>query len=242
MNRITEVVKHLIIINAILFIGVSLLKSSGIDLTRYLVLHYPLSDRFLPHQLVTNIFMHADISHIFFNMLALFFLGPFVEQRMGAKRFLMFYIACGLAGMLAHLGVSYINLKDAPEIIGSLTQQQLDYLLVEKKYNTSYLSHSQAGIVMDALRGTLQGASGAILGVTMAFAAFFPNMKLMLLFPPIPIKAKYMALIIIAIDLFSGVSRQSTGIAHFAHLGGAIMGFILVYMWYGNIFKDMFKQ
>lgn len=187
MLRISETVKHLLIINFIVFIGLTILQNTNIDLLDYFVLHTPDTNNFKPIQLVTNMFTHLRFDHIFFNMLVLFFLGPMVEYSLGHKRFLLLYLVAGIVGGAAQLLVS-----------------------------------SNAYIL---------GASGATMGVTLAFATMFPNMKLMLLFPPIPIKAKYLALIIIAIDLFSGLSGASTGIGHFAHLAGALIGFLLVVYW-----------
>ncbi len=242
MNRITEVVKNLLIINVIIFLGVSLTQdNTSIDVGQFFRLYAPFSEHFQPVQLITHMFMHGSLSHLFFNMLALFFLGPYVEQKMGSKRFLIFYLVCGAGAFLAHLGIHYISWFNVSEIANSISSDQLATLMNSGSYANTGLDESQAQILYnglyDAYRIPVVGASGAIMGVTIAFALFFPNMKLMLLFPPIPIKAKYMALIIIAIDLFSGVSRVSSGIAHFAHLGGALTGLILVYLWYSHIFK-----
>lgn len=242
MNRITDVVKNLLIINAIIFIGVSLTQgNTSVNLVQYFQLYAPFSDKFQPVQLITHMFMHGSISHLFFNMLALFFLGPYVEQKMGAKRFLIFYLICGAGAMLAHLGVHYVSYFQVSDLLSSITTEQLATLMNSGSFANTGLDQNQAEVIYKALQDSYNipvvGASGAIMGVTIAFAMFFPNMKLMLLFPPIPIKAKYMALIIIGIDLFSGVSRVSSGIAHFAHLGGALTGFILVYLWYSHLFK-----
>ncbi|NNF33400.1 MAG: rhomboid family intramembrane serine protease [Saprospiraceae bacterium] len=187
MMRITHIVKHLILINIIVFIGLQLLMNANVPVLDYFLLFPPASGNFKPVQLVTYMFTHLDISHIFFNMLVLFFLGPMVESALGPKRFLILYLAAGLAGGVAQMLLS----PGAPSL----------------------------------------GASGATMGVTLAFAGMFPNMRLMLLFPPIPIKAKYLAAIIVGIDLFSGMSGASTGIGHFAHLAGAAAGLLLVLFW-----------
>ena len=187
MMRITHIVKHLLIINVIVFIGLQLLLNSNFAVLDYFLLYPPATGNFKPVQLVTYMFTHLDTSHIFFNMLVLFFLGPMVESALGPKRFLILYLAAGIAGGVAQMFLS----AGAPSL----------------------------------------GASGATMGVTLAFAGMFPNMRLMLLFPPIPMKAKYLAAIIVGIDLFSGISGASTGIGHFAHLAGAAMGFLLVLYW-----------
>lgn len=189
-NRITPVVKNLLIINVIVFVTFHMLFK---EYRSSIYLYYPAMEAFQPYQLISHMFMHGSESHILFNMLSLFFLGPMVEQRMGTKRFLIFYLICGFGAMALHLGLSYVGFLD-PRI-------------------------------------PIVGASGAIMGVFVAFAMFYPNTKLMLLFPPIPIKAKYLMLGLIAFDLFSGVSGVNTGIAHFAHLGGVIAGALLIAMW-----------
>jgi len=189
MGRLTDVVKHLLIINVIVFVafGIIFAQYAG-----YLYLH-PNEQFFQPYQIVSHMFMHGSVTHILFNMFSLFFLGPMVEKALGAKKFLIFYLACGMGAMLLHLTLVYIG----------------------------YLSSTTAVV----------GASGAIVGVFIAFAFLFPDVKLMLMFLPVPIKAKYLMLAFVAFDLFSGVSGLNTGIAHFAHLGGAITGFILMAMW-----------
>jgi membrane associated rhomboid family serine protease len=140
-------------------------------------------------------FMHGSGSHILFNMMSLFFLGPTVEQNLGSKRFLTFYLVCGFAAMILHLVLAQIGFIDASPVVG---------------------------------------ASGAIMGVFIAFGLMYPDVKLMLIFPPIPVKAKYLMGILVLFDLFSGVSGFNTGIAHFAHLGGVIAGLILITMWGKN--------
>lgn len=192
MLRVTDVVKHLLIINVIVYFGAQLLLPN-VDM---LALYFPTSDAFQPYQVVSHMFMHGGTTHLLFNMLMLFFLGPFVEQALGAKKFLILYFVSGFSAMLLHMAVWYLQLDP----------QVLEYVRVV-------------------------GASGALYGVLIAFAAMFPNVKLMLLIPPIPVRAKYLALALIAIDLFSGISKMQTGVAHFAHIGGAIAGFLLIWYW-----------
>ena len=196
MPSITDVVKHLIIINVLVFIGtITLLADSRLNLALY----YPGSEYFEPYQIVTHMFMHADFGHLAFNMLSLFFLGPWVERYWGPRRFLFYYFFCGLGAALIQILSMYYVIENQ----GMLSLANIPML----------------------------GASGAIYGVIIAFAVLFPNVQLMLLFPPIPIKAKYLAVILIGIDLFFGVSGQQTNIAHFAHLGGALFGFLLILFW-----------
>lgn len=193
MNRLTDVVKHLLILNVIIFVCFHIVFP---QFAAYTYLWFPGTENFKPFQLVSHMFMHGSPMHLLFNMMSLFFLGPMVEQNLGSKRFLTFYLICGFAAMALHLGLSYLGLIRPSPIVG---------------------------------------ASGAIVGVFIAFALLYPDVKLMLIFPPIPIKAKYMMVGLVLFDLFSGVTGASTGIAHFAHLGGAIAGFVLISSWGKNL-------
>lgn len=196
MGQITDVVKHLLLINVVMYLAsVALFPES-----RYiLAMYYPSSDFFQPYQLVTHMFMHADLGHLFFNMLSLFFLGPWVERRLGAKKFLIFYFAAGFGAAALHLLVWY-------------------YMV------------SQLGVTSE-INIPVLGASGAVYGVLAGFGTLFPNARLMLLFPPIPIRAAYLAIGLILFDLFTGMSGTRTGVAHFAHVGGAITGFLMIQYW-----------
>ena len=190
MQRITEVVKHLLIINVILFIAFYYVMREYWQMT---FLYFPLSEAFQPFQLVSHMFMHGSESHILFNMMSLFFLGPTVEQGMGSKRFLGLYLACGFSAMALHVLLSFLGVISPVPIVG---------------------------------------ASGAIVGVAIAFAVLYPDVKLMLMFIPVPVKAKYLMGAFVVFDLVAGFGPYNTGIAHFAHLGGALCGFILTWYWY----------
>lgn len=203
MGNITEVVKNLIIINVIFFLGSMMLMQPGgtlIPMHRLdLALHFPLSDGFQPYQIVTHMFMHGDLGHLFFNMLGLFFFGPPLERLWGAKRFLFFYLVAGFGAALIHMLSSY--------------------------YEFAY-----GGIPVNQILPAL-GASGAVYAVFVGFAILFPREKVMLLIPPIPMRASVLVLLLIGYDLYSGLSGYGTGIAHFAHLGGAFFGAIMVWYW-----------
>lgn len=200
--RVTDVVKHLLIINVIVFFGAQVLLGTNQNI---LYLYYPQSEFFKPYQLVTHMFMHGGTGHLIFNMLSLFFLGPLIEYTWKSKRFLFYYLFCGFGAMLTHMAVWYLEFQQLPAA---------DFNML--------MMHPGVAVV---------GASGAIYGVFIAIAMLFPNVKLMLLFPPIPIKAKYLALGLIAYDLISGLGGFNTGVAHFAHLGGALFGFLLIMYW-----------
>jgi membrane associated rhomboid family serine protease len=199
MLRITDVVKHLIIINVLMYVAFVMVFPSQIR-DAYTVLYMPwLEDSlgnsyFKPIQLVTHMFMHSDLGfrHIFFNMIMLFFLGPSVEQAIGKQKFLTYYLSCGFCAIALHILLAY----------------------------TGYISS-----------GSVVGASGAIMGVAIGFGLLFPNMRLMLIFPPIPIKAKYLIGAYVVMDLIGAFGGGESTTAHFAHLGGAIGGFLLMNMW-----------
>ncbi|MBR9859756.1 rhomboid family intramembrane serine protease [bacterium] len=193
-----ELVKNLLIINVLLFLGTTLLEGSGMTFAKYLILYYPASDHFMPHQFITHMFMHADLWHLFFNMFALFMFGSRLEVSWGPRRFLIFYIIAGLGAALVHIGFVYYQLS-----VGDIN------------YYPAML-----------------GASGAVYGILAAFAYYWPNTQLFILFIPFPVKAKYVILFLVFLELTLGLGNFSgDNIAHFAHLGGALVGFILVKIW-----------
>jgi len=221
MGNLTEVVKNLIIINVIFFLGSMLLMAPGgtlIPMDRLdLALHFPLSDGFQPYQIVTHMFMHGDLGHLFFNMLGLFFFGPPLEKLWGARRFLFFYLAAGFGAALVHIGASYYEYNQ----IAAAFMNDPEYLLPAAEASTKALDY-----IVPAL-----GASGAVYAVFVGFAILFPREKVMLLIPPIPMRASILVLLLIGYDLYSGLSGHGTGIAHFAHLGGAFFGALMVWYW-----------
>jgi membrane associated rhomboid family serine protease len=201
MYRITEVVKNLLIINILMFIGTNIVMG---DSRVILAVFYPPSDFFQPYQLVTHMFMHANLTHLLFNMFALFIFGPPLEAMMGPKRFLFYYLFTGFGALFLYFLVKYLEIS-----MGSYSAPEL-----EKLYNTPML-----------------GASGAVFGLLAGYALYFPNNILQLIFPPIALRAKYFVLIYAVAELFLGLGRFNTGIAHFAHLGGALFGLLLVLYW-----------
>ncbi|HMW38772.1 MAG: rhomboid family intramembrane serine protease [Saprospiraceae bacterium] len=198
MYRLTEAVKHLLIINGLVFLGVNTFFTDQESISKF-ALFYPESPMFRPWQLITHMFMHGSVSHLMFNMLSLFFIGPLMESVLGMRRFLIFYFVSGLGGAVLHFAFQY------------------------------YQFHF-AGI--DSVMYTpAVGASGAINGLFIGLAYLFPDLEMFLMFIPIPIKARYLALGLLAYDLLSGISGMASGIAHFAHLGGALFGFLLLLRW-----------
>jgi membrane associated rhomboid family serine protease len=222
-NRFPPVVKNLVIINVLIFIIQMTFGESNPNVIENLfALHDVHSPFFRPHQLITYMFLHGGFDHIFFNMFALWMFGSLLENYWGAKRFLQFYIICGIGAGLLHLGVLYIEMKPAWEYLHSLPQEVQDKWI-----------YSPETVVANkwAVNAPTLGASGAIFGCLAAFGYLFPN-SLIYLYFLVPIKAKWFVLIYGGIELMMAI-RNSAGdsVAHFAHLGGAITGFIIVFIW-----------
>ncbi len=232
MQGMPPVVQNLLIINGILLLATYALQRLDIDLTYYLGFYFPLSDSFMPHQIITSMFMHANIPHLFFNMFALFMFGKVLESVWGSKRFLIYYLVTGLGAVVLHSLVNYIQIHS---ILQSISEQELNEVLTNG-YNA--LSEGKNFVNPDLAQLNLVyhtpvvGASGAVFGILLAFGMLFPNTELMLLIPPMPIKAKYFVIGYGVIELFAGVANFSgDNIAHFAHLGGMLFGFILIKYW-----------
>jgi len=234
MNNINipPVVKNLLIINVLFYVATWVLRSQ-VDLTELLGAHYFDSPKFEIWQPITYMFMHStdNIMHIVFNMFGLYMFGSILENHYGAKRFLNFYLITGLGAILLQWVVQAVELY---QITGSIVDNgklQLD-LLANRQYNPQVFTNSQASNISSIYFGTMVGASGAVFGIMTAFAVLYPNMELMLMFIPFPVKAKYFIPGYIVLELFLGVSRiEGDTIAHFAHLGGALIGYILVKLW-----------
>ena len=203
------VVKHLLIINAILFLATFTLNRFNIDLSDYVGLHFFLAKDFMPYQLFTYMFMHANFEHIFFNMFALWMFGNTLENIWGSKRFLLFYIICGLGAAVSQEVVQFIDFEMRTDWQG-------------------------LAILNDGMREVLNtwntvGASGAVYGLLLAFGMLFPNSRIYLYFL-FPIKAKWFVIGYAVIELLSGFFT-SGNVAHFAHLGGMLFGLILILIW-----------
>jgi|TARA_B110000003_G_C16633582_1_gene527588 membrane associated rhomboid family serine protease len=231
MRSIPETIKQLIIINIIFYFGSQFLGDLSYDI---LALHYFENDKFLISQLVTHMFMHGSPSHILFNMFGLWMFGSPLEQMWGKQKFLFFYFSAGLGAAALQMFVYYIQVQTLYDVI------ELNNLsLSDPSVVLNYMSQNDYNQAISSFNSVMVGASGAIYGVLVAFAFSFPNSKLMLLFPPIPIKAKYFVPLLILLDLFFGLSSFSIGsIAHFAHIGGALIGLVMVLYWKKNQFNS----
>ncbi|SHF06945.1 Membrane associated serine protease, rhomboid family [Bacteroides luti] len=206
------VTKNLIIINVLFFLGGVVATRYGIDLSTYLGLHFFMADDFNPAQLISYMFMHGGFTHLFFNMFAVWMFGRILEQIWGPKKFLFYYIACGIgAGLIQEL-VQYIQ-----------------YAVQLSAYDKVDLGEGMAQYLN--LMNTV-GASGAVYAILLAFGMLFPNEKMFIIPIPFPIKAKYFVAGYAIIELMQGVANNPTdNVAHFAHLGGMIFGFILIMYW-----------
>ena len=234
LGNMPPVVKNLLLLNVIMFIITMLGQAQGIPMTRLLGGYVFNSPYFEPYQIVSHFFMHAGLFHIFFNMFALVIFGSVLEQVWGPKRFFIFYIATAIGAFIIHQLVGYIEVKS---LEAELTDMGYDLYQVR----TAIQDNISRGMIstIPALRDyqvgisvPVVGASGAVYGVLVAFAYLFPNTKLMLLFPPIPVKAKWLVLFLVGIALFQTFQNNpGDNIAHLAHLGGALVGFILVLFW-----------
>lgn len=213
MNQLPTITKNLLIINVLCFFGTIVARRYGIDLESMFGLHFFLASDFNPIQLITYMFMHANFEHIFFNMFAVWMFGRTLEAVWGPKRFLIYYMICGIGA--------------------GLMQELVQYMEYFFAWSQCTAVSTSAGIIpMEAFLNQLNtvGASGAVYGILLAFGMLFPNSE-MFVFPiPMPIKAKYFVIGYAVIELLLGITGGD-GVAHFAHLGGMLVGFILIIYW-----------
>ncbi len=216
MPKIPTITKNLLIINVLLFLATEVLEPTlGVDLTSLLGLHFFKAPDFRTYQLVTYMFMHGGFTHIFFNMFMLWMFGSVVERMWGTKRYLFYYIFCGVGAGLCQELAQYIQ------------------------YANSDLANYQMGNTGTALIPVSQnlnlwttvGASGALYALLLAFGMMFPNERMFIIPIPFPIKAKWMVLGSIAVEFFSALAQPGSQVAHIAHLGGMIFGFFLIRYW-----------
>ena len=231
MMRISETVKHLLIINVIMFIG-TMFIGEGILFYDWFAMHFPKNEAFQPWQIITHMFMHGSMTHLLFNMLALWMFGTPVEQTLGSKRFLFIYFSAGLGAVALQVGYYYfqylpmesqaLNLGVTHERIIEVFKEGKVFTAIGQEFNQIYYA-------------SMVGASGCIMGILVAFGMMNPNAELMMIFLPIPIKAKYFIPGIIILDLISGLTGQSffspSNTAFMAHVGGALTGFLIMWYW-----------
>ena len=243
MGRMTETVKVLLIINIIFFIGT---LSLGEPAYKYFSLWFFENENFRVWQVLTHMFMHGGFMHILFNMYALWAFGSPIEHILGKTKFIFFYFSAGFGAAAIHSLVNYYHYQAGfTELLNAgMDPNMIQNLLETGQYSTEILGSVSKDMLTDfytAYNTPAVGASGAIYGILVAFGMAFPNVELFLLFVPVPIKAKYFIPALIALDLFSGVTGYSLfggGVAHFAHVGGALFGFIMMWYWKRNQFNN----
>jgi membrane associated rhomboid family serine protease len=225
-------IKNIILINVLMFFGYWIgYRFFDINLNGLMGLYFPKSANFKPFQLLSHMFMHANFWHIFFNMYALFIFGIVLEKVWGPKRFLIFYLVCGLGAALVNESVIAIEYSKiartlSPESLQTVIKEGSSLWREGREFTDPAMKDLQ-----DLLNIPTVGASGAIFGVLLAFGMLFPNTELMIIFPPIPIKAKYFVLIYGALELILAVTQPGSSIAHAAHLGGMLFGYMLIKYW-----------
>lgn len=239
-NNIPVVTKNILIINILVYVVMQVGVNMGHEmLPFFLSTHYFNAPTFEPYQIVSHMFTHSatDIFHIIFNMLMLVMFGSHLERMWGAKRYFIFYFACGLGALIVYNSIGVIEIHNLKQALiadgyninlvneymwgGSVKDLQINSANSQELYNAYY----------SKVFSSMAGASGAIFGLLAAFGVLFPNTELMLLFPPIPIKAKFLIGGYIAYTAFKAFTIQTDNVAHLAHLGGAIVGIVLVLYW-----------
>lgn len=228
---IPPVVKNLVIINVLVWLLMTI--SAGADrwFTEHLALYYFSSPAFAPYQLFSYMFLHGGFMHLFFNMFALLIFGRTIEMTMGSARFLFYYITCGICAALVQMGVFAIYVHRLESLMDAEVARQV----IEQGWNllrNGYTFPDPDFAALNAFVNTpMVGASGAVYGVLLAFGFLFPNMPVYFFFVPFPIKAKWLIIGYFVLELLYGISGSADGVAHFAHLGGMIFGFALLWWW-----------
>ena len=258
-NAFPPVVKNLLIINALFFLANVVLADRGIlDLNAKLGLFYPESTYFRPYQFITHVFMHGSMFHILSNMFSLWMFGSQLENYWGPQRFFVFYFVTALGAAAVHLGVSAYEIHLAKETVAAFyadatydnfwilvqndnmlsnNDRVIEFMTGWKNNpnNQEYIAGAKEiadYLVVKKMNVPVVGASGAVFGLLLGFGMLFPNTTLMLIFFPFPIKAKYFVMIFGAFELFQGLNNNpSDNVAHFAHLGGMLFGFIMIKYW-----------
>lgn len=233
-NSIPQVTKNILLLNIMFFVVTMVLDTQGINLKEILGAHYVTTQFFQPFQIVTHFFMHDGFLHIFFNMWLFVMLGGFLEQLWGAKRFFIFYIACAMGGFVLYNAIGIYEIQSLKEQLISMEYNLDDvdsmisngqYLKFDFENNRVYHDYLMKSVT------PMVGASGAIFGIMVAFAILFPNTEFMLYFA-IPVKAKYLVGAYFLFEVYQAFQNQADDpVAHLAHIGGAIVGGVLVLIW-----------
>lgn len=221
MRQMTPIVKNLLIINVLCFAATWVLETRGIDLENICGLHFVLASDFRPWQFVTYMFMHSGAMHLLLNMFALWMFGCLMEQTMGFRRFLTFYLVCGIGAGICQEISQYIHYAMLPHVNAALYNGEVihgSFVLID-------------GAALDINWWSTVGASGAIYGILLAFGMYYPNNEMFIIPIPVPIKAKYMVMGYIVIEVMEVLTRSNDKVAHIAHLGGMLFGLLLILYW-----------
>lgn len=232
ISQMPPVTKNLIIVNVIIWLAMAVFPQEiGVMMDRHCGLHYYLSHEFIFTQFVSYQFIHASFQHLFFNMFALFMFGMAIESVLGPKRFISYYLLCGIGAGLIHMGVNALSFHHYASMLPNEAVQTVINEGASVLSRGMNYSNEALGSINLIINTPTVGASGAIYGILLAFGMFFPNRPIYIMFIPYPIKAKWLIIGYAVLELSLGVGNTSDGIAHFAHLGGMIFGFLLILYW-----------
>ena len=239
-NNIPPITRNIIIINIVVFILTYVLQTDM--MYRYLAAFYPFSPFFHSWQIITHMFMHGSFMHILFNLMTLYSFGPVLEQVLGDKKYVLLYFVSGLGAFFLFNLWNFVEVEQIKSSLQSLGFDLAGYMDGE---SVSFKGNSAARLEQQNLVNQLQsiisvpmvGASGAIFGVIAAFATLYPDAKIMLMFIPVPVKVKYLMPVVIIVSIYLGISGNAGGIAHLAHVGGALVGFILAKIWKKHLYR-----
>jgi len=237
-NNIPPITRNLIILNIVVFIAANLIPALDLNLTAF----YPFSPNFQSWQIITHMFMHVSIMHILFNMFTLFSFGPILEQSLGDKKYLILYFLSGLGAFFLFNLWNFIEIQ---QLVTQLSEMNIDVSEIYKMSELKTYGYSETAFgeqplareLYEGLTGGMLGASGAVFGVIAAFATLYPDARIGIMFIPIPVKVKYVLPVVVIGSIYLGVTGNVGGIAHLAHVGGAIVGFILAKIWKKHLYR-----
>lgn len=224
-GSLTDVVKNLIIINALVFLATLTIGKNVVF--HYGATHYISNPNFQPYQLVTAFFLHNGLFHLIFNMLVLFFIGPMVERMVGSGRFLLLFLVAGFGANVFNLAFDYAV---AHQLMQGLSSEQIAMATLQAPFNDN-IYNADVQQLFDIWRTRGVGASGATYGVLFAFAALNPDFTLRLIIPPISVKAKYLVLFLATLEFFRQTGSTNSNVGHFVHLSGGVIGMLMILFW-----------
>ena len=240
MLRLTDAIKHLLIINVLFFVASQMYQN---EIYGLFSLWFPEHPNFQSWQIITHMFMHASPEHIFFNMFTLWMFGSAIELAWGKQKFLFFYFSAGIGAALVQTGVNYYQFNEGLNALVNAGVSEYDIINVmsEGKYSPGWYDVAKGSLVENMIgnyMGYLIGASGATSGVMAAYGFMFAEREIRLLFFPVPLKAKYFIPLMFVGDLYYGLSGGGGNVAYFAHIGGALFGLFMVWYWKKNQFNN----